>query len=278
MAPVTEQTPGEVLVSWNVRRPVPFVGGPNRRRRLPTPFPEPGQTETAVPSASSATGSDHDAPGQVIGTASTWTDARRTVVANLELARRYAERLRGDGITQVRLARDEGVSTARVSQVLALLRLDEAIRREIEHGGGPVPKLAALVSVSRAPASDQLAMYRALLDARWPRDGKRPRTGRSQGVQHTFATARRYQAELDSGRWRSVAEFARAEHVSATRMTALLDLLSLAPEILAAVDVPAGAMPAGVTQRGLLDLARCGDHAVQRGRFFGRMPSAAVAS
>ena len=59
-----------------------------------------------------------------------------------------------------------------------------------------------------------------------------------------------------------MADLARHEKVSAARVSQLLNLLDLAPEILAAIDVPPGEEPA-VTERELRGIAVMLDHGRQ---------------
>jgi len=52
----------------------------------------------------------------------------------------------------------------------------------------------------------------------------------------------------------------------------VLDLLTLAPEIQAALDVPAETLPPGLTQKVIRCLARLGDHDAQRAEARRRWP------
>lgn len=57
-----------------------------------------------------------------------------TAEVGLRLAQAWADELEAGGITQADIARREGVSRARVTQMLALLDLDEAKRAELLRG------------------------------------------------------------------------------------------------------------------------------------------------
>jgi hypothetical protein len=68
---------------------------------------------------------------------------------------------------------------------------------------------------------------------------------------------------LESGEHRSAASIARAEGIDPSRVGQVLDLLTLAPEVLAVIDVPAEEVPSGVRQADLRRLVRL-DHEAQR--------------
>ncbi len=61
--------------------------------------------------------------------------------------------------------------------------------------------------------------------------------------------------------------------MSADWVGQLLDLLTLAPEIQAALDRPPGGLPAGLTQKEVRRIARLGDHEAQRVLVAQRWPS-----
>jgi hypothetical protein len=68
---------------------------------------------------------------------------------------------------------------------------------------------------------------------------------------------------LESGEHRSAASIARAEGLDPSRVSQVLDLLTLAPEVLAVIDVPAEQAPPGLRQAYLRRLVRV-EHEVQR--------------
>lgn len=85
--------------------------------------------------------------------------------------------------------------------------------------------------------------------------------------EHRSTRARGRQAALDSGRFGSSLELARAEGIGHPRIALLLDLLTLPPEIQAALDVRFEDLPTGITQADVRALARMGDAEAQRAVF-----------
>lgn len=190
----------------------------------------------------------------------------------VERARRYAAAIREEpGLTQGQLAEREGVSGARVNQVLSILRLDPSILADLTdlEREEPVPSLDELFVIGRLSGGRaQVARYRAVCAAlAGERVGVKVQAARQPGFQHLFARARVWQSALDSGQFRSLAELAQAEGLTRHRVAQVLDLLTLAPEIQAALDVPFEALPAGITQKDVMALARVEGVEAQREGF-----------
>jgi hypothetical protein len=79
--------------------------------------------------------------------------------------------------------------------------------------------------------------------------------------------ARELKAKWESGDYETLAALARAEGIGSGRVSELLALLQLAPEILAAIDVPVEQLPAGVTKEGIRRIVRLRDAQQQRRSF-----------
>jgi hypothetical protein len=278
-----EQTASDVLVSWSARARVPRVLGPRRRLREAMDawaLLEAGHAEPSGDGPSSARGPSETGAGHTTGPAvpgTGWSTARRRLRDMVHRARVYARALRTEpGLTQEKLAAREGVSGARVNQVLSVLRLEESILAEMTDDtiDAPVPSLDDLFVVGKLrDGRHQVVRYRALCDAL---AGERPdvqaRKTQQRGLQHLFVQARTLREAMDSGTWRSMSALARAEGLSSRRVGQVLDLLTLAPEIIAVVDVPPEQLPDGLTQKEVFKLAELVDADRQREAFFGRWP------
>lgn len=170
-------------------------------------------------------------------------------------------------LNRAALARREGISRARVTQVLKLLELAPAIRAGIEdeEATGPVPTEAALRKLAAIPRVDQHGVFRDLVEAErfTGATSGRGRSSRSRvqrrGLQHQFERARRFRRMLDEGEVGSLEDLGRREGLTGGRVAQLLNLLHLAPEIIAVVDVPADQVPKGVSERKLRKVARLHD-------------------
>lgn len=92
------------------------------------------------------------------------------------------------------------------------------------------------------------------------REGTAPalaQVGRVPRVARLLALAHKFQGMLDRGEVRSMAEIARVGHVTRARVTQIMDLLLLAPDIQEAVlFLPAGAGGDSVTMRVLQAVVR----------------------
>ena len=179
----------------------------------------------------------------------------------VERARRFAAAIREEpGLTQGQLAQREEVSGPRVNQVLSILRLDPSILADLTDldREEPVPSLDELFVIGRLPGGRaQVARYRAVCAAlNGERVGVKVQAARQPGFQHLFARARVWQSALDSGQFRSLAELAQAEGLTRHRVAQVLDLLTLPPEIQAALDAPFEELPAGITQKEVMAVAR----------------------
>ena len=161
------------------------------------------------------------------------------------------------------MAGREGLTRARVSQLLRLLQLAPQVLADLEdpEGTGPVPTEAALRKLAGVKTPErQFAQYHRLCAAeaagRAPRRGATRARPPQRGLQHLFERARRYHAAMEAGEYRSLEELGRAEGVTGRRIAQILQLLQLEPEIIEAVDVPAEDLPKGVTDRRLREVAK----------------------
>jgi transcriptional regulator with XRE-family HTH domain len=169
------------------------------------------------------------------------------------------------------IAKREGLTRARVCQLMRLLRLAPSVLADLEdvEGTGSVPSEARLRKLAGLKTPErQVAEYERLCaveaEARKVRGGRKAKARPPRrGLQHLFERARRYHAMLESGEARSLGEIGRAEGVSGVRIGQIVGLLHLAPEIIAAVDVPAKELPVGVSERKLRGVARLRDRGEQ---------------
>ena len=162
------------------------------------------------------------------------------------------------------LARDEGLTRARVSQLMRLLRLAPAIQAEIDDVDSEramlKEKVLRKLPSLRSPEA-QVASFKELVAQTKARGsggggGRAERGVRRRGFQHLFDQGRRCAVLLDEGEVESYAEVGESEGVSADRVGQLLLLLHLAPGIIEMVDVPAAEVPRGVTELELRRIAR----------------------
>ncbi|MCB9685990.1 MAG: hypothetical protein H6738_02820 [Alphaproteobacteria bacterium] len=198
-----------------------------------------------------------------------WADRRAGLRDRLERARRF-ERLIATGAVKnaADVASREGITRARVSQILRLLKLAPSILQELEdpEASGPVPPEKELRKLAGVPRPRQPKRYEELVATEGFEGGKAGRGGsprsrvQRRGLQHQFERARRFQAMLDSGEFRSLEEIGQAEGLTGGRVAQLLNLLHLVPEIIEVVDVAAERVPAGVSERKLRAIARLQDH------------------
>ncbi|MCB9765591.1 MAG: hypothetical protein H6739_37805 [Alphaproteobacteria bacterium] len=205
-----------------------------------------------------------------------WGERRDAIRARVLRARAYRERLdRAEVSSQAELAQVEGLTPARVSQLLALLKLNPQILAELEDEEveGPLPSEPALRRIAGVrPPEEQRYRFRRLCReagaAKPSQHRPRPESGvRRRGLQHLFDQARRWQEALDRGEARSLAEIGRQEGITGSRVAQVVMLLHLHPDIIARMDVPAGERPKGITSRQLRSLARVGDVEEQLRRF-----------
>ena len=181
------------------------------------------------------------------------------------------------------LARDEGLTRARVSQLMRLLRLAPAIQAEIDDVGSEraMLKEKALRKLPSLPSPEaqveRFAELLATVEAQRSGGGVglAERGVRRRGFQHLFEQGRRCAALLDEGEAESYAAVGEREGVSADRVGQLLLLLHLAPGIIEMVDVPAQDVPRGVTELELRRIARLREPSEQWRAFHSMMDESA---
>ena len=198
------------------------------------------------------------AEGSATATVDAWSDTRE----RLALARSFQARLdAGEAHTQAELARLlGGISAPRLGQILRLLRLAPSIQERIEQDQGASVALSDRALRTIAANPDQQAQVEAFDNA----TAHRQRRGRdTRGLQHHLERARHYRRLLEAEPELTLKEIGAREGISSVRVGQRLLLLALAPEIIAAVDVPHQRLPAGVTERMLRPIARLRDHAEQ---------------
>jgi hypothetical protein len=263
--------------------------GPKRLRPPATVLSRPGHPTTSVAagharagdrSHGSDCGPEDEAPGHGCGP-DPWEQARQRVVAHLDRAARYQAWLdEAPGRTAADLANRERLSRARVSQTLSLGRLPPEVVADLRRSDrtGPVPTEKELREIARMTNQwNAMERYRKLV-AQDPEVAPVPRGPRQLGFQHDLERARRYQAMLDSGEHGSVASIGQAVGLSPQRVGQLLNLLQLAPDIVAAIDVPADRLPAAVTAQVMRKIARLRGGDEQRRAVRSRWPGLLAAA
>ena len=187
-----------------------------------------------------------------------WSEPRE----RLALARSFQARLdAGEAHTQAELARLlGGISASRLGQFLRLLRLAPSIQERIEQDQGAHQALSDRALRRIAAFPDQQAQVEAFDSAM----ALLQRRGRdTRGLQHYLERARCYRRLLEAEPELTLWEIGAREGISSARVGQRLLLLALAPEIIAAVDVPHQQLPTGVTERTLRPIARLRDHTEQ---------------
>ena len=160
------------------------------------------------------------------------------------------------------VARRERVSRARIAQLLLLLKLAPEILADITQPGRQGPTLGELElrMLAPLPPKEQVRKYRALLGMDAPAPGDEPprtaaKQARHRGLAAHLAHARELQVLVQSGRFSSVRAIGKHQGLSGARVSQLLNLLDLHPDIIAAIDVlPEDAPP--VNERELRTVAR----------------------
>lgn len=160
-------------------------------------------------------------------------------------------------------ARREHVTRARICQLLRLMKLAPEIWRDMDQPGrtGPVLGEKELRMLAACGTKEQVKRYRALLGLDAPQAGADDapvdvrKAARHRGLAQHVAHARELHALVESGRFASVRALAKHVGLSGTRVSQLLSLLDLAPEILAAITA-AGEQELGVTEKELRVIAR----------------------
>ena len=286
---LTGTTENEVLVTWVIEAdlpPRPGFGTLRRRPRAEALRPRRGasvrsgssrvpresrhesrhsRTASRGASAGIAPRDPESRHGIAPPPASPWAERRASIKAHLDRARGFARRLdEGEVESAAELARDEGLTRARVSQLMRLLRLAPAIQAEIDDVASerPMLKEKVLRKLPSLPSPEaQVERFAELLaKVEAGRSGGTAslaeRGVRRRGFQHLFEQGRRCAALLDGGAADSYAEVGENEGVSADRVGQLLLLLHLAQGIIEMVDVPAADVPKGVTELELRKIAR----------------------
>jgi hypothetical protein len=194
-----------------------------------------------------------------------WATRRRALRGHLLRALNFRERIdQGLVANAAAVAAEEGLTRARVCQLLKLLDLAPEVLDDLEDkdGVGPVPsehKLRKLAGVR--PVEDQVERYRELVEAEAvsQHQGGKPKPPLPRrGFQHLFRRARRYHAMLESGEAPSLEALAREEGISSTRVRQVLMLLQLPPEVVESMDVPAIQLPPGLREKDLRRLVSAG--------------------
>ena len=259
-----------------------------RQRRLARDLARAGQPETQAGGGLTPTGPTADGPGHATGPTQDddpWADALARVRKHLERARAFRGWI--DAVperTAADLARKEKLTRARVSQVLKLLDLAPAIVEDLEREDrcGPLPSELQLRRIAAIPdPGHQWSRYEQLV-----RQGELSIRGgskaavastRSRGCQGDLERARRLQKLWDTGAYDSLKALGRVDGVTGARVSQLLNLLHLAPEILAVLDVPEDEVPSGIKKTEVRAIARLRGHDAQRRAFAKRWPGVLVA-
>jgi hypothetical protein len=98
-----------------------------------------------------------------------WKKQRKRLRGHLARARRFEAMLEtGEAENAAAISRSEGLSRARVSQLMALLRLDAEIiaRLDDEQAAGPVPAERDLRKLATLAPSEQLSIFEEMVHAR----------------------------------------------------------------------------------------------------------------
>ena len=202
------------------------------------------------------TGDAHDAGDDP------WATRRRALRGHLRRARGFRERIdMGLVANAAAVAAEEGLTRARVCQLMKLLDLAPEVLADIEEedGVGPVPsehKLRKLAVVR--PVEEQVDLYRELVEgeaASQHRGGTPKPPLPRRGFQHLFRRARRYHSMLESGKAPSMEAIARAEGISSTRVRQVLVLLQLPSEVVERLDVPYQEPQSSLREKDLRQLA-----------------------
>lgn len=213
----------------------------------------------------SGIGPRKDESGHVIGPnrRDPWAARLKRVRATLARARAAQDWIDCEpGRRAADVARREHVTRARVCQLLLLLKLAPEIRADIDQPGrtGPVLGERELRMLSPLGNKEQVRRYRALLGLDAPAPGDEAhrtaaKSARNRGLAAHLARARELQALVESGRFASIRAIGKHEGLSGTRVSQLLGLLDLHPDIVTVIDVPEEEAPK-VTEKELRVIAR----------------------
>ena len=253
---------------FGLRRPPPPLAALRRRQawRDSDPNRATGTGNRATGDGDRATDAEEVDEGCILDVArfeDPWASRRAALRGHLARARDFARRIETGRVDNAAdLAAREGLTRARVSQLLRLLKLAPAILADLEEveGTGPVPTEAALRKLAGTKSPErQVYEYRRLCGAeaagRPPQPPVRRALPPQRGLQHLFERARRYHALLEAGEHRSLNELGRAEGVTGNRVAQVLRLLQLDPELIAQVDVVPSELPDGITEKKLRRVA-----------------------
>lgn len=172
------------------------------------------------------------------------------------------------------LARREGVTPARLSQILRLQDLIPQIIEDLEREDrlGPVPSEVQLRRIAKGSAGDQWVHYQAVIargDCRvTPRAAGR--IPRRSGFAYKFERARMLARMWDTGEYSSLRALGRSVELTGSRVSQLMALLHLAPEIQAVLDSETSIQ--GVTELTVRKIARVREHEEQRRLFETKWP------
>ncbi len=220
------------------------------RRRVDARDLESGHAKGGVPGGGDGIGPREAESGHGIGPrtkADPWAPRLARVRATLDRARRFKDWIDDElGRKAADLARKEGLTRARVCQLLLLLKLVPEIRAEIERPGrtGRVLGEIELRQIAGLERGAQMARYRAMLgidengqpvDLRAERQAAKVQA-RHRGLKAHVERARELRALVEGGRFSSMGDLARYSGMSGTRAQQLLNLLDLHPEILGAIE------------------------------------------
>jgi hypothetical protein len=214
-----------------------------------------------------ATGHDDAAPGEAIR-AEAWAARRARLRGFLQRGRDFKAWLAESSCrSTVTLAAMHGCSRARIYQQLALAELCPEIQADLDDEARttPVPKEVELRQLAKLSPVDQIWKYGQLTGELLAVKDSR-RVARLGGFQHLFARARLLRDRFDTGAYRTIAELGATEGLSCARASCLLNLLGLAPDIIARCDVPKAEAPP-LTERELRRIARIVEHDAQRAAF-----------
>ena len=203
-----------------------------------------------------------------------WATRRDALRASLARARAMKRDIDSGRVENAAaISAREGLTRARISQLLGLLRLAPTIIARLEDTttSGAVPRELELRKIAGLASDEvQVAAYEKLCvqeSSKRQRRKTKPRqvVGR-KGYRHLLEQARRYHEALSTKRVQSIAALGRAEGVSGSRIGQIMVLLYLAPDIIEQLESTDESLP-GVTVKELRRIARIRDQARQRKEF-----------
>ena len=270
-------------MTWVVEERIPPVPRrkPRRRRRAQrrkrgtqdaaaTSATQAGHAKSKRGGGTSAIGPRKGRAGQASGPpVDRWTVALGRVRAALDRADGWQVWIDAEpGRTAADLARKEELSRARVCQVLKLRRLSREVVDDIRRDGrsGPVPGEADLRRVAGLPVREQWERYAEMVDELRAAKRRGPAMPRTD-YRFDLRRARVWRAELEAEDRLTLADIARREGYTSGRVSQVLNLLELAPEILAVLDVEEDKLPKGLLRKEVRRIAWMREHEEQRAEF-----------